>query len=381
MDDAEDNSLAAMGNRDRIIVRASVVGIITNLALSAFKAAVGIAANSIAVILDAVNNLTDALSSIVTIVGTKIAGQDPDRKHPLGHGRVEYLSAMIVSGLVIYAGLTAAYESVLKMINPEDPDYSTLSLVIIAVAVLAKVVLGRYVQRQGERARSVALVASGKDALFDAVISFSVLVCAVIFMLSGLSLEPYMGAVISGFIIKAGVEMMSETLDQIVGTRADSELVRKVKEVLLSEPEVDGAYDLIIHNYGPERNLASVHLQLPDHMSVKDLDRLTRRLEKRVYVETGVILAGVGVYSMNTQDDEARAIQEAITAKVIAHEWALQVHGFYYDKQDREIRFDVVLSFDISPKEGIRIISEEVARDYPGFELRILPDIDISTSE
>ena len=149
--------------RDKIIVRTSVVGIVTNVLLAAFKAAVGLAANSIAVVLDAVNNLSDALSSIITIVGTKLSGKLPDKKHPLGYGRIEYLSAMIVAGIVLYAGITAFVESVKKIIRPETPEYGTISLVIIAVAVVVKIVLGRYVKAQGKRVNSGALVASGSD--------------------------------------------------------------------------------------------------------------------------------------------------------------------------------------------------------------------------
>ena len=219
-------------SRNRIIVRTSVIGILANVLLAAAKAVIGFAANSIAVILDAVNNLSDALSSVVTILGAKLAGRAPDKDHPLGYGRVEYLSAMIVAGLVLYAGITSAVESVKKIIAPETPDYSTTALAVIAVAVLVKVVLGRYVKAQGEKANSGALIASGADASFDAVLSLSVLVSALIFVFTGVSLEAYVGVVISGFIIKAGVDMMKETLDDILGVRMDKALSRQIKSLL-----------------------------------------------------------------------------------------------------------------------------------------------------
>lgn len=139
------------GSRDKVIIRTSIIGIVTNILLSGFKAAIGLASNSIAVILDAVNNLSDALSSVITIVGTKLAARPADKKHPLGYGRIEYLSAMIVSGIVLYAGITSFVESVKKIIEPETPEYSTVSLVIIAVAVVVKLILGKYVKAQGKR--------------------------------------------------------------------------------------------------------------------------------------------------------------------------------------------------------------------------------------
>ena len=193
-----------MMDRNRLIVRTSIIGIVANLFLSAFKAAVGLISNSIAVTLDAVNNLSDALSSVITIIGTKLANRQPDKKHPLGHGRTEYLSAMIVAAIVLYAGITSLVESVKKIIHPEIPDYTVVSLIIIASAVVVKLLLGRYVKAQGQKANSGALIASGEDARFDAILSASVLASAVIFLLTGLSLEAWVGVVISGFIIKSG---------------------------------------------------------------------------------------------------------------------------------------------------------------------------------
>ena len=219
-------------SRDKVIIQTSIIGILTNILLAAFKAVIGIMSNSIAVTLDAVNNLSDALSSIITIVGTKLANKLPDKKHPMGYGRIEYLSAMIVAGIVLYAGITSLIESIKKIFHPETPDYSLTSLTIIAVAVVVKIVLGKYVKAQGKKVNSGSLVASGSDALFDAVLSASVLISAIIFILSGWSLEAYVGAVISGFIIKSGIEMMTETLDEILGTRADKEITGKIKHLI-----------------------------------------------------------------------------------------------------------------------------------------------------
>ena len=373
-----ENKAVPEQNRDKVIIRTSIIGILTNVLLAAFKAAIGIISNSIAVTLDAVNNLSDALSSIITIIGTKLAGKLPDRKHPLGYGRIEYLSAMIVSGIVLYAGITSAVESVKKIIHPEKPDYSIVSLVIIAVAVLVKIVLGRYVKAKGEQVNSGSLVASGSDAMFDAILSASVLVSAIIYKLSGLSLEAYVGVVIAAFIIKAGIEMMIETLNELLGSRADQEKTDRIKQLLTEDPEVRGAYDLIIYNYGPDKDLASVHLELPDTMTAREIDKLTRRLERKVYKETGVILAAVGLYSYNTGSDKAAEIQKDVHDRVMAHDWAVQVHGFYVDVEAKEMTFDVVLSFDIKPREGLQIIYKEISEAYPDYRIHIAPDVDVS---
>lgn len=368
----------AVKSRDQIIVCTSIIGIAANVFLAAFKAVIGILSHSIAVTLDAVNNLSDALSSVITIVGARLASRKPDRKHPLGHGRTEYLSAMIVAAIVLYAGLTSAVESVKKIITPETPDYSLVSLVIIALAVFVKILLGRYFTAKGKEAGSGALEASGADASFDAVLSFSVLVCALLFKLTGISLEAFVGVVISAFIIKSGVEMMMSTLDDIIGKRPDPDTVRRIKQLVTEEPEVRGAYDLFINNYGPEHDYASVHIEVPDTMTVEEVDRITRRAQQKVYAETGVILTGVGVYSYNTKDEEAARIRNTVMELVLQHDWALQVHAFHADTKNRQMRFDVVLSFDIDHDEGYSIIMKEVRERYPDYNVVITSDVDIS---
>jgi cation diffusion facilitator family transporter len=328
-------------------------------------------------VLDAVNNLSDALSSVITIAGAKLANKRPDKEHPLGHGRVEYLSALIVAAIVLYAGITSLIESVKKIIHPETPEYTTTALIIVAVAVLAKILLGRYVKAKGKETGSGALVASGTDALSDAALSSAVLATALIYTFKGISLEAYMGVIISGFIIKAGIEMIRDTIADILGKRADVDTAKKIKEIVSEEHDVLGAYDLFVHDYGPGRAYASIHIELPDDMTVDKVDVLTRKLTDRVYRETGVILTGIGVYSHNS-DEKADEMRRTIEEKVLAHEWAMQMHGFYLDEPKKIIRFDVVISFDMDASEGVQIICDEIKEIYPEYDVAIVADIDIS---
>lgn len=364
--------------REKTIVRTSVVGIAANVMLAGFKAVVGLVSNSIAVILDAVNNLSDALSSVITIIGAKLGAKQPDRKHPLGYGRIEYLSSMLVSAIVLYAGITALVESIKKIINPEAAQYSTVSLIIIAVAIVVKLVLGAYVKRQGRKVNSSALVASGSDASFDAILSASVLVCALVQLFWSISLEAYVGVIISLFIIKAGIEMMVETLNDIIGKREDAETTRELKRIICEEEQVMGAYDVTLFNYGPDRNYASVHIELPDTMTVDEVDRITRRIQLDVVQKTGIILTGIGVYSYNTSDDEAARMRNAIQKAVLSHDWALQMHGFYADTAAKTIRFDTVLSFDVDRREALETLYSEIQAMYPDYCLQIVPDVDVS---
>ncbi len=375
----QDNDIAVMAaKREKTIVKTSIVGILTNLLLVGFKAFVGLVSNSIAVILDAVNNLSDALSSVVTIIGAKLGAKQPDKKHPLGYGRIEYLSSMIVAALVLYAGITSLVESIKKIIHPEAADYSTAAIIIISVAIAVKLVLGMYVKRQGKKVNSGALSASGSDALFDAVLSASVLASAIIFLVSGVSLEAYVGVVIAGFIIKAGIEMMIETLNDIIGKREDAETTGQLKQIICEEEDVLGAYDVVLFNYGPNKNYGSVHVELPDTLSVDDVDRISRRIQADVFKRTGIILTGISVYSFNTSGDEAAQMRTAIRDAVMSHDWALQMHGFYADTENKTVRFDVVVSFDIDRKEAIEILYKEIGAMYPDYELLIIPDTDVT---
>ena len=209
--------------------------------LRRFKAAVGLVTNSIAIVLDAVNNISDAGSSLITIVGTKLAGKEPDKKHPFGYGRIEYLSAMIISVIVLYAGITSLMESVKQIFHPETPDYSAVSLIIVAVAVVVKILLGRYVKGVGEKVNSDSLINSGEDATLDSIISASTLVAAGIFLIFHVSLEAWLGAVISLVIIKSGVEMLRDTISQILGERNDAELAKAIKETVTGFPGCAGS--------------------------------------------------------------------------------------------------------------------------------------------
>ncbi|MBO4494258.1 MAG: cation transporter [Clostridiales bacterium] len=378
MSEHSDDIDVLASNREKTIVKTSIIGIVTNLLLVGFKAFVGLVSNSIAVILDAVNNLSDALSSVVTIVGAKLGAKQPDKKHPLGYGRIEYLSSMVVASLVIYAGITSLVESIKKIIHPEAADYSTVSLIIISVAIVVKLFLGMYVRSQGKKVNSGALTASGSDALFDAVLSTSVLASAIIFLVWDISLEAYVGVVIAGFIIKAGIEMMIETLNDIIGKREDTDVIKELKEIICAEESVLGAYDVTLFNYGPNKNYGSVHVELPDNLTVDDVDKITRRIQTDVFKKTGIILTGIGVYSFNTSDDEAAKMRNEVQKIVMSHDWALQIHGFYADTEKKTIRFDVVVSFDVSRKEAVETLNKEIREKYPDYDVLIVTDTDVS---
>ncbi len=372
------NTETMQQDRSRVIVRTGIIGIIANIILVAFKAFVGIAANSSAVISDAANNLSDALSSLITIIGTKLAGKAPNKKHPMGYGRIEYMSAFIVSAVVLYAGVTAFIDSVKKIITPGEVDYSIVSLIIIGGAVVVKIALGIYTKSKGKAVNSGSLIASGEDALSDAILSASVLVAAVIYLLFKFNIEAWVGAVIALFIIKSGIEMISDAVNEILGTRADDDLARGIKATILNIPGVHGAYDLFITNYGPDNNVASVHIEVEDTLNASEIDAISRQISTAVYAEHAVIISAVGIYSINTTNDEAVLMRENIRKRVMSREGVLQFHGFYADPDARTATFDIILDFSVDRNKLYEEITSEITAQYPDWSIHITLDTDLS---
>lgn len=364
-------------DRSKQIVRISLLGIAANLVLVAFKAGVGLVTGSIAVLLDAVNNLSDALSSVITIIGTKLASRRPDKKHPYGHGRIENVTSVVIAVIVLLAGLTSFRESLDKILHPQAAEYTSVSLIILAAAVLVKFFLGRYVKRSGEKLNSDSLIASGSDALFDAVISLSTLAAAVVSLLWHVSVEGYLGAVISVVILKAGLEILLDSLNSIIGLRIDSDLSRRLKDAINAHPEVQGTYDLSLHHYGPEKIIGSAHIQVDDNMTARELHALTRRIAGEVYLTFGIILT-LGIYASNTGDGEELVLRRAVEEEAARHPEILQVHGFYTDPGSHRASFDLVVDFSADAAAICAQVREALLARYPDFTFDIVLDDDVS---
>ena len=366
-------------NRDKVIIRTSIIGILANVFLASFKAVVGVLSSSIAIVLDAVNNLSDVLSSVITIIGTKLAGKRPDKNHPYGYGRIENLSSALIAVIILYAGVTALVESVKKIIRPSVPDYSAAAIIIVSVAIAVKIILGLYVKKKGESVSSESLVSSGKDALLDSVISASTLLAAIVYLISGISTEAWLGVIISAVIIKSGLGMLGDSLSSIIGKRISSDLSKEIKQTITSFPEVQGAYDLLLHSYGPDLLIGSVHIEVPDTMPVAELDKLEHHITEKVLAEHKVILAGISVYAVNTSNDRAAEIYGNIRRHVMSHEYILQIHGFYLDEEHKTIHFDIIIDFAAPDPRGLYDhILTETQEAYPDHKVSITLDTDVS---
>ncbi len=364
-------------NRNKKIIKISIYGIIVNIILVFFKSIIGLLANSIAIILDAVNNLSDALSSIITIIGTKLSEKRPNKKHPYGYGRIEYFSSVIIAIIVLIAGLTSFKESIEKIFHSELANYSLVTIIIIVVAVLVKFIFGRYVKKEGENLKSGSLIASGTDAISDAFLSFSTLIAVVISLIWHISLEGYLGVIISLIIIKSAIEILKDTINDMIGVRADDELVKKIKKEINSYNEVLGVYDLSMHNYGPNKIIASAHIELDDKMNVCDVHRLTRRIEIAIYSKFGIILT-LGVYASNN-DKKYQQIRKNIKEILSDYPNIIQTHGFYVDEEYHLISIDLIFNFDEkNPEKCVDEIKKKLKEKYHEYDFSIILDADIS---
>ena len=364
--------------RDKIIVKTSVYGILVNIMLVVFKGIVGILANSIAIILDAVNNLSDTLSSIITIIGTKLARKAPDREHPYGHGRIEYFASVIIAVIILLAGLAALKESVAKIIEPVETNYSVISIIVVSVAIIVKIILGNYVKKVGEKVDSSSLVASGIDALFDAILSFSTLIAVIINLIWDINIEGFLGVFISIIIIKSSIEILKLTIDNMLGARIDSDLSKRIKETINSSRKVKGTYDLMLHNYGPNDIMGSAHIQVPDEMTAKEIHILTRTIETKIYNEFGIILT-LGIYASNTSNKESAKIKREIEKIIKKYDCILQMHGFYVDDIKKQIMFDLIIDFKEKDPNSIKeCVLKEIKEKYPKYNYFIILDNDFS---
>jgi len=333
-------------------VLCGVVGIVLNLLLFAGKLFAGIISGSIAVTADAFNNLSDAGSSIITAIGFKLAGQKPDLQHPFGHGRIEYISGAIVSMLIMFVGVELLKSSVEKIIHPSEVQLSTVAVIIMCASVCIKLYMAFYNNRIGKKIDSVAVKAVARDSISDCCATAAVLLSLVVTNLTGIQTDGWFGLLVAGFILFTGFKSMKDTVSPLLGQPPEKELVRKIEETVLAHPEIKGIHDLIVHDYGPGRQMISLHAEVARDADILAIHDVIDNTEKELFIKTGC-QAVIHMDPITTDDARAVELKKAVAELVKKIDGRISIHDFRVVEgyTHTNIIFDVVVPFDVQKSE------------------------------
>lgn len=308
-------------------VLCSIVGIVLNILLFAGKYLAGAISGSIAIVADAFNNLSDAGSSVITLMGFKFAERKPDQDHPFGHGRYEYISGLVVSFLILLMGFELLQSSVEKIFHPEEMQGGWIPLVILCLSIGVKVYMSFYNRRIGTRIDSAAMRATAMDSLSDSIATTVVLLCTVIYMLSGVNLDGWGGALVALFILYTGVTSIRDTLGPLLGQAPDPEYVHKIESIVRSHPEILGIHDLIVHDYGPGHSLISLHGEVSGEGDIYELHDMIDRIEQELHDKLGCE-AVIHMDPIAADDEQVSAMRIRVEALLKELDSRISIHDF-----------------------------------------------------
>ena len=357
--------------REGIILTTSGLGILVNVLIATAKVVVGLLASSIAIVSEGVNNASDALTAVLTLVGTKLAGKHPDAKHPFGHGRVEYLTSLIIAGFILVTGFEALKSSIDRIIHPAELTIGALSLVIVAVTAVMKFLLGSYTVKMGKKAGSSTLEALGIDSRNDSFISIVTIASALIFLLFRVSLDAYAGIFISVLILKSGYEVLRDTVSDLLGRPADKELATALYKDIRETEGVIGAVDLVLHNYGPDAYTGSCNLEVDHDKTVGEIYQVLRELQIQIYTKYKVAMV-FGLYAVDNDHEGVKELRQAIASFVKAREHIKGFHAVYLEPETERIYCDFTVDYDLKDWDGLRAeFIAYMAERYPDSEIAL----------
>lgn len=360
-----------MMKRSKQIIKISFIGLIMNILLVIIKGFIGFLANSIAIILDAINNLSDVLSSLITIVGVKMSTKEPDKEHPYGHGRIEYITSTIIAVIVMWAGYSSLKESIKRIINPEASSFSGYMIILIIMAIIIKFIYGLFAKRKGIELKSNSLIATGLDALGDAIITFSTLLGALITIFYKINIDGYLGVIISLLILKTAFSILVNTINDVIGVNASKELIDSINKIVMSFQEVYGIYDLVTHNYGPNHTIATANILVDEFMSAKEIHKLTKQISLIVMNKLNVYLT-LGIYSKSSNKNH-NEIYDNIKKLTSNYHTIKEIHGFFV--KDKTVFVDIIFDFEENNSSKIiDKIKKELKKNYPQYDFEFIVD-------
>ena len=362
-----------MKNREKTILRYGFAGIALNLVLSVAKMIMGVLIGSRAVVMDAWNGFTDMVSYVVSIFSTMYASKKADREHPLGYGRLEYITSMFTTVFIVLMGLRGVYIAVMEIIHTDSPpEYNTLIIILMVFSLAAKLVFGFLSRKDGKRIQSVALMMSGTESIGDAVISAAILGAIVIYRMTGIDVENWLSILISLFIIKTGLEMVRECADKLLGKQAEPELQRKIRKMIVSQKGVWNVFNLVIHNYGENVWIGSVDIEVDVSMTAGELTKLTRRIIKNA-ADQGIRLTSVGICGTNLDEAQNAELWDRILKKVGQFPELLRAYAFSFDREENQAYFYVVLDPSARKRKEavVTALQQELNKDAPDIGFHI----------
>ena len=331
---------------------AGVVGILCNIFLFVIKFIIGTILHSISVTADAFNNLSDAGTSVIGLIGIKMAGKPADQDHPFGHGRIEYISALIVAFLIIQVGFSFFTESVKKIFNPEALSFQLISVIILALSIGIKLWLGAFNRKLGKRLDSKVMLAAAADALGDVITTSVTIISILIFHFAKLNVDGLVGSIVACVVVWAGISIAKDTLEPLIGTAADPEFCMQVTQMVESYEGIVGSHDLIIHNYGPGRSMASIHAEVPRDADMEETHEIIDRIERDVAKMLGLFLV-IHTDPIETRDERILGVREDVNKVLDSIDERLSMHDFRLVEGKKRINliFDLVIPYECTSEE------------------------------
>lgn len=353
-------------SREGTVVAVSGLNILVNLIFAAIKVVIGLAVSSIAIVSEGVNNATDSATSLITIVGTKLSAKHPTEKHPFGFGRIEYLTSLLISVLILFTGAELMESSVKLIITPQEMSISYVTMAIIAVSALVKLALGLFTIKEGKRVDSSSLVALGTECRSDSVVSVITLVTALVFLVFHVSLDAYAGIIMSLIVLKAGFEVLKETLSDILGQAGEKELAQELYRIIRAEPLVLNAADMMLHNYGPDAYSGSVNVEIDHSKTVGEVYAALHELQLRIMHEKHITMV-FGIYAVDKDHTQIRQLREQVAAFVRQQEHVTSYHALYIHPNGKDIYVDLVVDYALTDWEVLR-------KEFTAYMAELYPD-------
>lgn len=359
-------------SREGTVVAVSALGILVNLILASVKVIIGAAVGSIATVSEGVNNATDSVTALMTIVGTKLAAKQPTEKHPFGYGRIEYLTSLLISVMILFTGTELLKSSVDLIFHPEQMRVSYLTLGIIAVSALVKLWLGTYTIGEGKRIDSGSLTAVGVDCRNDSIVSVITIASTLVYLLFQVSLDAFAGVIMAFVVLKAGFEVLKDTLSDLLGQSGEKEIAQRLYKIIRSEPIVLNAADMMLHNYGPDAYSGSVNVEIDHEKTVGEVYAALHALQLKIMHEMQIVMV-FGIYAVDRDHEDVRQMRKEISTFVREKEHVTSYHALYIDPNNQDIYVDLVVDYGLEDWEALRReFTEYMAQRYPGRRLELV---------